>query len=280
LNAGVSVWDVTKNALDDCERDGFGESFNFFNKYAPQIWPDTSIGAFIALHEGLDALDVQKFPEDTYGKADGECSMERAKAICAAHKKFGCRLDDESALLKGQVYQRSKQTGYNDVGCGIWPTNYQRFLEQIDADVTSQGLFRIGGAIDQTSSKYARFARGLRHSSNKTALRFKMHDNFFSLFRVAELKFTVTWYDVHKGSWQLQYNDWDGAVKMAIDQSMSGDGEWKQTSVKVTDAAMNHRHTRGCDFELVSRSSTDAVFHMIEVDRLEATTVVEALQSS
>ena len=44
--------------------------------------------------------------------------------------------------------QRDTQKGFNDVGWDIWPDNYGRFLDQIDADATSVPLAISGTATD------------------------------------------------------------------------------------------------------------------------------------
>jgi len=265
LNQGLLVHDVTASAFGEMRKLNYRESIDLFNKYAPQIWPDRATGAFIALHEGLDANDKDKYPESKYGRGD---DVARAKKICSAHAEFGCRLDDTSdALTKGQVLQRHTQKGYNDVGFDIWPTNYQRWLEQIDADVTSQGIFRVGGTLNAHSSPYSRFARTLLHHQNKTGMFFKLHEDFARLNPIRSLRFRVVWYDSAVGSWQLKYKSTSGSESIGHSQSMVGGKKWNEALFTLPDAAMDRSYDRGSDFKIVSKDSTDAVFHMIEIAR-------------
>merc|ERR1712113_685869 len=194
--------------------------------------------------------------------------QSRAKKICEAYAEFGCQLDDLSAVTLGQVAQRHKQTGFNDVGYDIWPTNYMRWLEQLYADTTSQGLFRIGGKITADSSVYSRFGRGLRHDKQKTGMYFALHKNFFKINTFAGVSMRIVWYDCAVGSWQLEYTNRVGSLNTAWNQRMSGDRTWKEAMFSISDAAMNRTHAKGSDFAIVSKDSTDAVFHMIEVSRL------------
>merc|ERR1711934_275272 len=193
----------------------YHENIELFNKYAPQIWPDRATGAFIALHEGLDAADMDKFPAHIYG--DGPCTAARAKKICSA---------------------------YNDAGCDIWRQNYMRWLVQIDADDTSRGLFRIGAdgpgsKIDASTSPYSRFARGLHHSTNKTAMYFALHPDFGRVNPIKSLSFRVVWYDNKPGSWQLSYKTVSGSESIAIDQKMSGSNKWNEQIATISNAAMD-----------------------------------------
>ena len=61
----------------------------------------------------------------------------------------------------------------NDAGCDIAEGNYERFLTQINPDVTSIGLFRVRGTVDKNSSKYVRFARSFENATGKNTMYFK-----------------------------------------------------------------------------------------------------------
>jgi len=267
LNQGLSVHDVSADAALDSVSKGFKESFDFFNKYAPQLWPKNATNAFIALHEGLDAEDLLKFPAgDKFGPA-GNKNEERITKICQEYGAFGCRNDDKMAALQGQVYQRDKQTGFNDVGYDIWPTNYGRWIEQIDADITSQGLFRIGGGtITATTPKYARFARGLIHSAGKSGMYFKFSDGFFHEVPPGMINMNMIWYDNAAGSFQVWYKK-GNAMVTALNRTCLGDKTWKLNEIFQLDSLIPGGSERGSDFFITSSSSTDVIFHLIEAAR-------------
>jgi hypothetical protein len=277
LNGGQSVWDVTKSAIDACKEQGFDYSFYFFNRYAGQIYPKTATDAFCALHKGLDAADTKAYPEAEFGAAQRK-NEGRMLKICAAYAKYGAAVDDEDALLLGQVRQRDTQTGFNDVGWDIWPDNYGRFLYQIDADATSVPLWRVGGPITPTSSIYSRFARGFEHASGKDTMLFKLHEGFSEGNEPKVMTMTVVWYDKTAGStWKLDYDAGKEGMKAALNVTGKGDKQWHHERVTVEDAVLRQGGTKGADFAVVNTDDKDDIFSLIEVHRgkLEAPEVLD-----
>ena len=269
LNSGLTIWDISNSALDRAAMNtSIQETFRFFNKYADQIYPATSTRAFIALHEGLDSSDTVKFPEATYGKA-GQSNQARYEAICndPVYAARGAQMDDTFAATKGQVYQRDRQTGYNDAGWEIWPGNYSRFITQIDPDNESIGLFRIGGPLDAQSPIYSRFARAFDNSSGKNAMYFKLQDGFFTS-PAKHVNMSVIYYDDIDGStWQLKYDAGAGNFKTAFTVTCTGSDTWKTKAFAVTDAVMQHNGPGGSDFALVNSDGLNDIFHMIEIEK-------------
>ncbi len=267
LQNGQSIWDVSKGAMEACKEQGFDYSFYFFNRYAGQIQPQTATDAFCALHKGLDAADTNAYPESVFGPA-GRKNVDRMLKICAAYSKYGAAVDDEDALLLGQVRQRDTQRGLNDVGWDIWPDNYGRFLYQIDADGTSIPLYRVGGPITKTSSIYSRFARGFEHASGKDAMYFKLHEGFSQGNEPKVMTITVVWYDGVEGStWKLDYDAGKGGVKTALTVTGKGDKQWHHETVTVEDAVLRQGGIKGADFALVNTDDKDDIFSLIEVHR-------------
>jgi hypothetical protein len=270
LNGGQSIWDISKGAIDACKEQGFDFSYYFFNRYAGQIYPKTATGAFCALHKGLDAADTKAYPEDKYGKASRN-NVERMLKITAEYAKYGAAVDDKNGLLLDQVRQRDTQTGFNDVGWGIWPENYGRFLYQIDADATSVPRWRVGGPLTKSSSLYARFARAFEHASGKDAMYFQLHDGFSADRQPKTMSIHVLWYDGQVGStWKLVYDAGDATMRTACTVTGKGDGKWKSEIVTLKDAVFARGGTRGCDFALINTDDQDDIFSLIEVQRGEA----------
>ena len=269
LNSGQSVWDVTKGAMGVSKQQGFDYSFYFFNRYAGQIYPATATDAFCALHKGLDAADTKAYPEAKFGSAS-RGNVERMLKICAEYSKYGARVDDKAALTMGQVAQRGDQAGFNDVGWDIWPDNYSRLLDQIDADATSIPLWRVGGPITPTSSIYSRFARGFEHSSGKDALYFKLHEGFSQGHEPKVMSITVVWYDSQEGStWKLSYDAGEPSMKTALSVTGKGDKKWHHEVVTLRDAVLRHGGIKGADLALVNTDAKDDIFSLIEVHRGE-----------
>jgi hypothetical protein len=270
LNGGQSIWDVTKSAMEACKQQGFDYSFHFFNRYAGQIYPKTAVGAFCALHKGLDAADIKAYPEAEFGPAERR-NVDRMLRITAAFAKYGAAVDDKNGLLLDQVRQRDTQVGFNDVGWDIWPDNYGRFLYQIDADTTSVPRWRVGGPITKTSSLYSRFARGFEHASGKDAMYFRLHDGFSQGSEGKPMAIHVLWFDEQAGStWELAYDAGLAPMRTACSVTGTGDGKWKSVIIELKDAVFARGGTRGCDLALINTDDKDDVFSLIEVHRGDA----------
>lgn len=269
LQSGQSVWDISKGAMEACKEQGFDFTFYFFNRYAGQTHPQTATDAFCALHKGLDAADTKTYPESEFGKVTAK-NVDRMLKICASYSKYGAAVDDKNGLLLGQVRQRDTQTGLNDVGWDIWPDNYGRFLDQIDADETSAPVWRIGGSITKTPPIYSRFARSFEHASGKDAMYFKLHDGFSADKQPKVMALHVVWYDQEKGStWQLAYDAGASTMKTALQITGTGDKQWHDETITVKDAVFQHNGTKGCDIALINTDAKDDIFSLIEVHRGE-----------
>jgi hypothetical protein len=267
LNSGQSVWDVTRSAIEASQAQGFDYSFYFFNRYAGQIHPKTATDAFCALHKGLDAADTKAYPEAKFGHAS-KGNVDRMLKICAKFASYGASVDDKDALTMGQVAQRDRQKGFNDVGWDIWPDNYSRFLTQIDADATSIPLWRVGGPITNTSSIYARFARGFEHATGKDAMYFKLHEGFSQDNKPKVMSMHVVWYDNHVGSaWKLMYDAGEPTLKTALTITGKGDKQWHDATITLNDAVLFHGGANGSDIALVNTDDQDDIFSLIEIHR-------------
>jgi hypothetical protein len=267
LQGGQSIWDISASAMEACKEQGFDYAFHFFNRYAGQIQPETATDAFCALHKGLDAADTTAYPEAKFGPATSG-NVTRMQKIVAAYAKYGAAVDDKDALWLGQVRQRDTQRGFNDVGWDIWPDNYGRFLDQIDADATSIPLWRVGGPITKTSPIYSRFARGFEHATGKDSLYFKLHDGFSQGAEPKVISMTVVWYDGTAGStWRLDYDAGRAGMKTALAVTGKGDQRWHHEVVTVDDAVLRHGGARGADFALVNTDDKDDIFSLLEIHR-------------
>ena len=266
INTGLSSYNCSKKAIQYAlEHQEIRDIFKMYNKYAQQVYPASATTAFSVFHEGLNVADTIKFPEKTFGKAK-EKNLERFTNICNAYASRGAKMDDLESATIGQVNQRERQKGYNDVGWDIAEGNYERFLSQINADKTSIGLFRVRGKIDKKSSKYDRFARAFENATGKNTLYFKFDEEMFAASKPKSLKFTITWLDKNPGStWALKYNK-GKEMKTALEVKGKGDNQWKSVTVDVSDMQLDHSGEFGSDFVLVNTDSIDDIFNGIEVN--------------
>ena len=266
LNTGLSVWLITQSALEEAQsRPELHDVFKLFNKYSKQVYPSTADAAYSIFHEGLNSQNTIKFPVTIFGQANQQ-NQSRYSAICNAYASRGARMDDLSAATQGQVYQRDQQTGYNDAGWNIEEGNYERWITQINPDLTSIGLFRVRGTINSNSSKYDRFARSFQNSSGKNTMYFKFNSDVFSLSAPASLTFKITWLDKNQNStWALKYYNSSG-LQTALNITGIGDNQWKTINVTIQNPIINQNGVLGSDFMLVNTDSIDDIFHGIEVD--------------
>lgn len=266
LNTGLSVWLVTQSALQEAQaRPELHDVFKLFNKYSKQISPSTADAAFTVFHEGLNSQNTVKFPVSIYGQANKQ-NQARYIAICNAYASRGAQMDDVYAATQGQVYQRDQQTGYNDAGWNIEEGNYERWINQIDPDLTSIGLFRVRGVVDSSSSKYDRFARSFENSSGKNTMYFKFHPDVFALSDPDSLVFKITWLDKNPNSaWALKYRSLSG-LQTAANITGIGDNQWKTTYATIHNPIIDQNGLLGSDFMLVNTDNLDDIFHGIEVD--------------
>jgi len=239
--------------------------FKLYNKYSKQVYPSTADAAYSIFHEGLNSQNTIKFPENIYGQANKQ-NQARYIAICNAYASRGAQMDDVFSATQGQVYQRDQQTGYNDAGWNIEEGNYERWITQINPDLTSIGLFRVRGLINTSSSKYDRFARSFENSSGKDTMYFKFDSDVFSLSDPDSLTFKITWLDKNPNStWALKYYNLLG-LQNALTITGIGDNQWKTTNVSIYNPLINQNGILGSDFMLVNTDNIDDIFHGIEVD--------------
>jgi hypothetical protein len=270
LNQGLSIWNFSKGAIKIAqENQSIGETLRFFNKYAGEIYPSSATKAFIALHEGLDAADTVKFPEKIYGNAN-RSNLERYSKIANSepYKSRGAKIDDLKSTKLGQVAQRDKQTGYNDVGYDIWTGNYSRFVTQVNPDAESIGLFRIGGEITRTTPKYSRFARAFENSTGKNAMYFNLHEDFFKNTGKS-IKVTVTYFDkIADSKWEFKYGGKNG-FQSAKEVIGTGSNTWKRVEFIVNEGEFKSNGPNNSQFALVNSDNLDDIFHMVEIEKIK-----------
>src|SRR6266487_2744341 len=118
----------------------FDSAFSFYTKYAGKKDPAKSTNAMCALRDGLDASDATRFPSATYGTVAK--TTNRFNKIWSSFKTYGEKLDDPSNAILSEMDNLSA-TGINDVGWGIFPGNYDRYIHQINANTTSIGYWNV-----------------------------------------------------------------------------------------------------------------------------------------
>jgi len=241
----LDVWNIPVKALLD--KANF-PAFVFFNRYAGIHDAAISPRAFCALRDGLDASDFERFPASVFGGREGKKKdIDRYLKIAEAYARYGARMDDPEKAIGGGMVNRKRQ-GYNDVGWGILPGNYCRFLTQVDPGSGDVGLWHVDDTI------YGRFARAFEHKSGKKQLRFQLHKDF----KAEKLEVRVTYLDKGKGSWSLGISG--TFFKRVFCNTNSG--KWKTLSVIMPGMALQEGQLL-----LNYEKGDDTIFHMIEIEK-------------
>ncbi|VGO20707.1 hypothetical protein [Pontiella sulfatireligans] len=242
----LDIWNVPREALKDPAN---WPACKIFNKYAGHTDPATAPAAFCALRDGLDASDFARFPAEQFGGKPGKKSdQERYLKIAEAYSKQGARMDDPEKATGGGMLNR-KRSGSNDVGWGIWPGNYCRFLTQVEPGSGDVGRWNIDDSI------YGRFARAFDHKAGKTQMRF-MLDNAFN---AASANVKVTYLDKGCGEWSLL-----AGQKNALNVQNTDSGLWKEVLVTVSGPELSK-----ANLKLRHEKGDDTTFHMIEIERIK-----------
>eukprot|EP00117_Sycon_ciliatum_P028862 scpid44137/ scgid23103/ len=185
-----------------------------FNKYAGVRHANESPGAWAYLHDGLNAADTVRFPEQTFGKARLG-NADRMKAIAEAFSWAGARQDDPHHATQGTQSGRQR-TAWNDVGWEILPTNYNMYLTQLDPVETTDGRWRVGNANSTEGSNFwGRFARSFNHLSGKNVMLFQLDRNLSTAFTSGSVHLRIVYLDDNAGQFSIYYSQ-DAPAAMPV----------------------------------------------------------------
>lgn len=260
-HCGLTMWNIPWQA---CTQEENYPAFELFNRYAAQTHAPKANFAFCALRSGLDASDINWFPESVYGKAV-KSNHQRYVNIASAFSQFGAQMTDPAMATGGGMINR-KRNGYNDAGWKILPGNYERHLSQIDPEATSIGWWNIDRSI------YGRFARGFDYDNDKNAMYFDLDDNFLNEHtskQKSEIQVKIIYYEGDKGSWELYYHASDNTMKSAAKVSNSGEKKWGELRINLDDALLKNGGEKSADLIIRNKGNTNCRFHLIEIGRQE-----------
>jgi hypothetical protein len=240
----LDIWNIPTRAVVDPAN---FHAFKFFNRYAGWDYPEDSPRAFIALRDGLDAADFERFPAGKYGGKEGSKKvLDRYLKISKDFARYGARMDDPEKAMGGGMVNR-KRMGYNDVGWGILPGNYSRFLTQVDPGSGDVGLWHVDDSI------YGRFARSFDHASGKKQMRFRLD----KAFKAGKVQVRVTYLDRGKGKWSLGISG-----KSLREVTNKDSGKWLTMEYTIA-----RKDLKGSELMLKYAGGEDTIFHMIEIER-------------
>lgn len=253
---GLDMWNVPSEAAEGNKHE---DGIKFFNKYGGENDASTAKSAFCALRKGLDAADIKSYPEDIYGKCDRK-NIDRYLKIAAAFRKFGAYQGDPEKAIGGGMMNR-KSNDYNDVGWDISDGNYSRYIDQIDAEETTDGWWHVS----PKESIYSRFARSFKLINGKGGMYFDVNDDFAKSCKKIELK--IIWLDQGKGEWEVKYNSENKPNKSLFKIKNNNTGKWQEKIVLVNDASFKNKGDRKSDVSITTKSKETTTFHLVEITK-------------
>ncbi|RKX42007.1 MAG: hypothetical protein DRP64_10480, partial [Verrucomicrobia bacterium] len=252
------------------------EALEFSNKYAYYKDPAESPYAFVAFRDVLDYSDTDRFPAGNYGSATRN-NVTRVQNILNEFAAYGAANDDMSAATTLNLHTYLKESkGYNDCLWDVDANNCSRFINQIDANNTSAGYWRVG--VTQTQP-YGRYCRGFNTANNKNIMYFDVNDKYFSSNRSegdGNLRVKIIHYAKDGGSWELQYHAQDGSMK-SVEIVNDASKDWLTTEINLSDALLDNGGENGADLILQNTGTTNCRFHLIELSIPEPPAAVEGV---
>lgn len=260
VDRGLDLWEVDYNIV---KTGLYNEGFEFSSKYSYYKIPQSSPYAFVAFRDVLDAADTVRFNVSTYGDAK-QINKGRVLKIESEFKKYGAKVGDlyAATALKVQTYLLEAKA-MNDVGFGLIARNYSRFINQIDANNTSVGLWRVG----PTNQPYGRYARSFENESKRNRMCFDLDDHFLSKKQKGSINIKLIYLDEGIGKFSFRYDGVSNPDKTGITITKTNSGKWVKKTITIKDGAFANRGPKNSDFSLVNEDKEDDIFHMIEITK-------------
>lgn len=244
----------------------YDDAFTFFNKYAGQKDTAASEYAMCAFRDGLDAADINRFPESAFGTAVITNKL-RYQNIANSFADHGAKLEDIVAA-SGTESDNLYAKGINDIGWRILPGNYERYLHQLNANSTSTGYWNVDAPND-SNAIYGKYARGIGTATGKDALYFTIDKSFLSPKQIKAnfpISIDITYLDAGNGSFGVYYDSKGKETnKEAIIINCQNTGKWTKASVVINDAYFGDRSANNSDFYIKSFSQNDIIFSVVEL---------------
>lgn len=262
---GLLNWVVNTNYFVNGGNE-YMESYDLLNKYAGEKEGQRSPGALIALRDGLDAADTDRFPASVYGPAiSNEDLQARAKNIIADFAEHGATLGDAKLVTTGTIagnfkYGNVKTGVLNDIGTFVFDGPYKLHINLLNkSDLI--GKWQVG-PVEQP---YGRFA--LQVPKDKQIL-LDLDDGLFdgnALEAEQAVKVRVVYYDEDAGGFDVKYDAMGDANKLLTTIVTTGTGSWQSyESDWIKDAKFANRSAGGSDIYIDNSNHAD-ILHMVEV---------------
>ncbi len=262
LQTGISIVDASNGNISVPD---YIPHFEFFNKYAPQIFSAEATDAYIFFHRGLDLKDLDSFPEEIYGD-ENDPNLRFAKMWNDYGKALGAREPEKD--LKDLKHNKNEM---NDFGVDIHRENYARFLTQFDPEGTSEPVYRVEapGELLTGRSIYSRFGRRITAGTDKDRILLNFSEKFFpdgGHDISYDVKFNIRYYNKGKGEINFYYDGLSDNNEKATTITLDDKEEFKVETITIPDGRFNGRSKNDSDFNLVCTNGR-AIITSIEVSR-------------
>jgi hypothetical protein len=251
--------------------DGWASFYDTFNRYAGSVRPPARdwVGGIVALRDGLDSANTDRFPEATFGAAV-VTNKARLLAIAQAFKSRGAAEGDPDSAAQPVPMDSRTPKAMNDVGWRVLEGNFGNgAITQVAANETSVGWWRVGSKADP----FGRYARGFESASGKTAMSFVLDTRLWGGLPLAaggggvSLLLRVVYFDAKRAGFTVAYDAGSGC-RNATSVTTGESAEWKNVTLAIDDG----RFARSCgpagaDIALFSTTAADAIVHSVEIFR-------------
>ena len=264
LTYGLDFLDFKSNFLDNTS---YTSIFELDNMFAGIKDPAYSKGGWIHLRDGLDSNNTDRWPVSIFGDAT-ESNGNRMILIAQNMSLYGANQDDPDSATGGPMNQR-RANGLNDVGFGIWDTNYGNYIKQIYPMNTSQGYWRIGSNTT-IHDMYGRFGRGFDYKSNKNTMCFQMNTKLWDGLPIKnerKLMVNITYFDNNNDKWGFSYDNKNNSKcgNDIIITENTNTNKWIIKNIDINDAYFGERCQWNSDFCLINMGTHNTIFSFIQI---------------
>jgi hypothetical protein len=247
LTTRIDYWNIpltaAKQQLTGTDFDGV---WRFLNRYSGVRWSWQSPGAWIGFRDGLDTLDVERFPEAEFGELpqnwqtmslrtsqspDSQALLaNRQRSICDSFAKNGCRIEMDVSTDSGKT-ALAYGNGTNDVNVDVWRSDYGMFMQRRDNSSGSVGYW-WQGPKDQM---YGRYSRGFAHpqSTIEMVLDQGLWGGLPLTASRAHLTLRLVFLDNSVGQFFVGYDALDGPRGWVVDTK--GTSRWREVTFAIND---------------------------------------------
>ena len=245
--------------------------YEIFNRYAGSVRPPAGkwVGGIVALRDGLDSANTDRFPEATFGAAV-VTNKKRLLAITEAFARRGAAEGDPDSASQPDAMSSRSPKSMNDVGWRVLEGNFGNgAITQLAANETSIGWWRVGSK----SEPFGRYARSFESASGKNAMSFVLDPALWGGLPLAAgggglaLTLRVVYFDSGRAGFSVAY-DAGAGCRNVTSVAAGASGTWRNITIPVTDGHFARRCApAGADIALFSTTAADAIIHSVEIYR-------------